>query len=309
MFAVKGSASVRAVKWRRGSGGLTRVEDRRGQGGFGSGGGLNVPGGAAGVGLGGLGIIGVVLAIVITVFGGGGGGYDVGGVPQFPGAQANAAETTSGVPDPQAELKDFAVFVVDDVQSTWNDAFEAAGKRYEPAGLVLFSGGTVSGCGQASSATGPFYCPADQKVYIDLSFYRELQERFGAPGDFAQAYVIAHEVGHHVQTLLGTNAAVQQLSQQNPGQANDLSVRLELQADCYAGVWANSANSRGLLEQGDIEEGLGAAAAVGDDRIQQQTQGRIDPESWTHGSSEQRAEWFRTGFETGDPNACDTFKE
>jgi len=258
-----------------------------------------------GAGLGGLGVIGIVLALVFTVFTGGGGGFDVGGVPQLPGAQAAPGQAEEL--DTQADLRDFTVFVADDVQATWNEIFESAGRGYTPGGLVLFSGGTVSGCGPASSATGPFYCPADQKVYIDLSFYRELQNRFGAPGDFAQAYVIAHEVGHHVQAVLGTNGQVQQLSRENPDAANELSVRLELQADCYAGVWASSADARGLLEQGDIEEGLGAAAAVGDDRIQQQTQGRINPESWTHGSSEQRVEWFRRGFESGDPNSCDTF--
>jgi predicted metalloprotease len=288
------------MKWRRGSGGLTRVEDRRGQSG-----GFGMPGGAMGAGLGGLGVVGVILALVFTVFTGGGGGFDVGGVPQFPGAQAAPAQADEL--DAQGDLRDFTVFVADDVQSTWNEIFQGASREYPPGGLVLFSGGTVSGCGPASSATGPFYCPGDQKVYVDLSFYRELQSRFGAPGDFAQAYVIAHEVGHHVQTILGTNGQVQQLSRENPDSANELSVRLELQADCYAGVWANSANARGLLEQGDVEEGLAAAAAVGDDRIQQQTQGRIDPESWTHGSSEQRVEWFRRGFESGDPNSCDTF--
>lgn len=264
-----------------------------------------MPGGAMGAGLGGLGVIGIVLALVFTVFTGGG-GFDIGGVPQLPGAQASPEQSREL--DTQADLRDFTVFVADDVQATWNEIFQGAGRRYTPGGLVLFSSGTVSGCGPASSATGPFYCPGDQKVYLDLSFYRELQDRFGAPGDFAQAYVIAHEVGHHVQTLLGTNAQVQQLSRENPDTANELSIRLELQADCYAGVWASSADARGLLEQGDIEEGLMGAAAVGDDRIQQQTQGRIDPESWTHGSSEQRVEWFRSGFESGDPNSCDTFE-
>jgi predicted metalloprotease len=266
-----------------------------------------VPGGRVGAGLGGLGIVGVILALVFTVFTGGG-GFDVQNIPQFPGAQptpsSEDAAETSGASGP---LRDLVVFVADDAQATWSDTFARAGRPYEPAGLVLFSSGTVSGCGPASAATGPFYCPADRKVYIDLSFYRELEGRFGASGDFAQAYVIAHEVGHHVQTLLGTNAQVQSLSRDDPGQANELSIRLELQADCYAGVWANAAASAGLLESGDLEEGLAAAAAVGDDRIQEQTQGRIDPEAWTHGSADQRVEWFRRGFENGDPNACDTF--
>lgn len=263
-----------------------------------------MPGGTMGAGLGGLGVVGIVLVLVFTVFTGGS-GFDVGGVPELPGARP-APDETGGL-DAQADLRDFTVFVADDVQATWDEIFEGAGRSYPPGGLVLFSSGTVSGCGPASSATGPFYCPGDRKVYIDLSFYRELQNRFGAPGDFAQAYVISHEIGHHVQTLLGTNSQVQQLSRENPDAANELSVRLELQADCFAGVWASSAGARGLLEQGDIEEGLAAAAAVGDDRIQQQTQGRIDPESWTHGSSEQRADWFRRGYESGDPNSCDTF--
>lgn len=285
------------MKWRRGSGGLTRVEDRRGRGA-----GFGMPGGAMGAGLGGLGVVGIVLALIFTVFTGGG-GFDVGGVPQLPGARASPGQ--SGELDTQADLRDFTVFVADDVQATWDEIFRSADRRYAPSGLVLFSGGTVSGCGPASSATGPFYCPGDQKVYVDLSFYRELQDRFGAPGDFAQAYVIGHEIGHHVQTVLGTNAQVQQLSRENPDSANELSIRLELQADCYAGVWASSADARGLLEQGDIEEGLTAAAAVGDDRIQQATEGRVTPERWTHGSAEQRQQRFRTGYRTGDMSACD----
>jgi uncharacterized protein len=172
---------------------------------------------------------------------------------------------------------------------------------------VLFTEPRDSGCGVASPETGPFYCPADMLVYLDLGFFRELSRRFGAPGDFAQAYVIAHEVGHHVQTLLGTNAAVQQESRANPSERNELSVRLELQADCYAGVWGASVYARDILQPGEVQEALTATAAVGDDRIQQQTQGRIDPETFTHGTSEQRVRWFRTGFDSGDPNDCDTF--
>jgi uncharacterized protein len=262
-----------------------------------------IPSGRVGAGLGGLGIVGVILVLVFTVFTGGG-GFDVPNIPQFPGAQpAPPAEEPSGGTGPS----DVVVFVADDAQATWSDLFSRSGRQYNPAGLVLFSSSTMSGCGPASAATGPFYCPADQKVYIDLSFYRELQNRFDAPGDFAQAYVIAHEIGHHVQTLLGTNAQVQSFSRDNPEQANELSVRLELQADCFAGVWASAAANAGILEAGDLEEGLQAAGAVGDDRIQAETQGRIDPESWTHGSAEQRVEWFRRGFKRGDPNACDTF--
>ena len=180
--------------------------------------------------------------------------------------------------------------------------------RYEPTKLVLFTEATTSGCGAASSATGPFYCPADRKVYLDLGFFRELRSRFGAPGDFAQAYVIAHEFGHHVQNVLGISDDVHRGQQENADEANELSIRLELQADCLAGVWAYSAYRERLLESGDLEEGLAAAAAVGDDRIQRQATGRIDRESWTHGSSQQRVTWFREGYETGDVNACDTFE-
>ena len=173
---------------------------------------------------------------------------------------------------------------------------------------MIFDGSTQTACGQGTAATGPFYCPADSKIYIDLSFFRELRDRFGAPGDFAQAYVIAHEYGHHVQNLLGINAEVQRMSQEDPGRANDLSIRLELQADCLAGVWGHVAFADEELSPGDLQEGLGAAEAVGDDRIQETTTGRIDPESWTHGSSEQRARWFQVGFDSGDPKDCDTFQ-
>jgi hypothetical protein len=173
--------------------------------------------------------------------------------------------------------------------------------------MVLFREAVRSACGIAGSATGPFYCPGDAKVYLDLSFFDELRRRFGAPGDFAQAYVIAHEVGHHVQNLLGIEREVRRLQADRPDAANDLSVRMELQADCLAGVWGHSTAQRGILEEGDVEEGLNAAAAIGDDRIQRQMQGYVQPESFTHGSSQQRVEWFRKGLSTGDPDACDTF--
>jgi uncharacterized protein len=201
----------------------------------------------------------------------------------------------------------FVSFVLDDVQQTWNGAFEGAGASYRPAKLALFRDGTVSGCGAAQSAMGPFYCPIDEKVYLDLSFFEQLDRRFGAPGDFAQAYVIAHELGHHVQHLLGTDERVRDAQRSNPGTANQLSVRLELQADCYAGVWAHSAAERGKLETGDVEEGLGAASAVGDDRIQRRTTGSVNVDSFTHGSAQQRSEWFKRGFETGRSTSCDTF--
>ena len=198
----------------------------------------------------------------------------------------------------------FVSFVLDDVQQTWN---AAAGSGYRPAKLVLFRGGTQTGCGVGQSAMGPFYCPLDEKVYVDLDFFGELDRRFGAPGDFAQAYVIAHELGHHVQHLQGTDERVRQLQAANPSAANQLSVRLELQADCYAGVWAHSASQRGKLSTGDVEEGLGAASAVGDDRIQQQTTGRVNVDAFTHGTARQRSEWFNRGLSSGQPSACNTF--
>ena len=197
-----------------------------------------------------------------------------------------------------------AVAAFNDAQREWHGIL---GDRYSDAKLVLFWDETRSPCGAAGAEMGPFYCPGDQKVYIDLGFYEELKSRFGAPGDFAQAYVIAHEVGHHVQRLLGAEAYVRKLQREHPSEVNALSVRLELQADCYAGVWAHSAQSRKLLDPGDLEEGLGAAAAVGDDRIQKMAGRRVSPESWTHGSAAMRTKWFKTGFEAGKLEACDTF--
>ena len=201
----------------------------------------------------------------------------------------------------------FVAYVVADVQQTWKEIFERAGRTYESTRLVLFDAPTRTGCGIGSPATGPFYCPADHKVYLDLGFFRELSQRFGAPGDFARAYVIAHEFGHHVQNVMGVSRDVRAEQQASPDRANELQIRMELQADCLAGVWGHTAYAQGELEQGDLEEGLAAAAAVGDDRLQRQATGRIDRESWTHGSSEQRVSWFRKGFDKGDPGACDTF--
>ena len=293
------------MKWRRlrrRSGG---VVDRRGQ---------SFPSGSTGRGVGGFPIpvgggIGGAILLLVVFFAFqfcAGGGFDIPGSPELGGADA-APRGESG-PGREGTRVEFVDAVVDDIQTTWDqDIFRPAGRTYRDTSVVLFTGRTDSGCGVASAATGPFYCPADGLVYLDLGFFRELDRRFGAPGDFAQAYVLAHEIGHHVQTLLGTNDAVQRESRENPSERNELSVRLELQADCYAGVWAASVYARGVLEPGDVDEGLAAAAAVGDDRIQEQTQGRIDPESFTHGTSEQRATWFRTGFESGDPDACDTF--
>jgi predicted metalloprotease len=278
------------VRWRRGRGG-DQIEDRRGASP------VALGGGAGGLGL-------VVLLLFYLLGGGGGasGGGPLDGFPEMPAAQGQTG------PDPDAELKDFVGFVVDDVQQSWTRAFANAEKPYEQTTLVIFEQATQTGCGVGSSQTGPFYCPLDRKVYLDLGFFRELRSRFGAPGDFAQAYVIAHEFGHHVQNILGVNTEVRQEQQRDPGRANDLSIRLELQADCLAGVWAHSAYEQQLLESGDLEEGLAAAAAVGDDRIQRRTSGRINPEQWTHGSSEQRVTWFKKGFDTGNPADCDSFE-
>ena len=218
-------------------------------------------------------------------------------------AQTQSVPTGAPTNDPAAE---FVSVVLGDTEETWGRIFANAGRQYREPVLVLFEGAVQSACGGASSASGPFYCPADQKVYLDLSFFRELDQRFGAPGDFAQAYVVAHEVGHHVQNLLGINNQVRD-AQQGSGRAgaNALSVQLELQADCFAGVWGHHANKKNLLDASDVDEGLNAAAAIGDDRL---TRGRVSPESFTHGTSEQRARWLRQGLSTGDINSCDTFK-
>jgi uncharacterized protein len=226
------------------------------------------------------------------------------------GGQAGALPGGRAGESPQeAEQRKFVSVVLADTEETWRGLFAEMGRTYEEPKLVLFTDAVDSACGFAEAAVGPFYCPANGKVYIDLGFYRELQDRFGAPGDFAQAYVIAHEVGHHVQNLLGISERVQEAQERADREgANQLSVRLELQADCLAGVWANHADrSRQLLESGDIEEGLQAASAIGDDRIQREGRGYVAPESFTHGSSAQRVRWFRRGIESGRIDACDTF--
>ncbi len=206
--------------------------------------------------------------------------------------------------DPQEErMVQFVSVVLDSAQATWARTMS----DYRPARLVLFRDATPTACGTGQSATGPFYCPGDEKVYIDLAFFDQLDRQFGAPGDFAQAYVLAHEIGHHVQNVLGTEQQVRRLQGQNPGAKNQLSVAMELQADCYAGVWAHDAARANMLEPGDIDEGLGAAAAVGDDRLQQMSGGRVHPESFTHGSSAERRKWFRAGYDSGDARKCDTF--
>jgi predicted metalloprotease len=221
-----------------------------------------------------------------------------GSAPQAGGSAAQSTDVN----------KDFSTAVLGDTEDVWNALFQAMGSRYDPPKLVLFRGKWHSACGSANAAMGPFYCPADQKLYLDTSFFNELHTRFGAPGDFAQAYVIAHEVGHHVQNLLGTMRQFDAQRQRSDERtANMLSVRLELQADCYAGVWGFYAQKRGIIDAKDIESGLRAAAAVGDDQIQRRTQGYVVPDSFTHGSAEQRARWFRTGLQSGDPRDCNTF--
>jgi predicted metalloprotease len=208
----------------------------------------------------------------------------------------------------EEELVDFMSFILDDIQETWTRVLPSTtGEAYQETQLVLFRDATQTACGYGQSATGPFYCPGDQKVYLDLSFFDQLSRRFGAPGDFAQAYVIAHEIGHHIQTITGVERQVRAAQSRNPGARNRIQVLMELQADCLAGVWGNSTARRDLLQRGDIEEGLRAAASIGDDAIQEQMTGRVRPESFTHGSSEQRVEWLRRGLQTGDVGACDTF--
>ena len=271
--------------------------------------GLPFPGGRAGVG-GGVGIVGLLVFLALQLLGGGGGAaFDV--ERQFGDpAQAPDPGVDSGIPpeqDPERDLKDFSAYVFTNAQETWESTFAQQGAPYERAKLVLYRDAVSTGCGSASSAVGPFYCPADRRVYIDLGFYDDMTSQLGAQGDFAWAYVIAHEVGHHAQQQLGTSSEVRRLSSQSPEDANALSVRLELQADCYAGVWAHSVYEAGDLEEGDVAEAVTASAAVGDDRLQSGRGGGIDPDSFTHGTSDQRSSWFTKGRESGEPSACDTF--
>jgi len=223
-------------------------------------------------------------------------------------SQAPAPTSPTGPPTVRDKQKDFVAAVLGDTEDVWGDIFQKAGSRYQPPKLVLFRDRVASACGLASTASGPFYCPGDQDVYLDLAFFDELSQRFGAPGDFARAYVIAHEIGHHVQNQLGLMAQVDKKSANaSPAERNALSVRQELQADCFAGVWGHSAAARGKLEPGDVESGIAAATAVGDDRIQKQTRGYVVPESFTHGSSAQRVRWFKVGLQSGDLRQCNTF--
>jgi len=273
------------------------IEDRRDQ----SGGGGGFQFGGIHIGIGGA-IVLLILSFVFkvnlfTLLGGGTGG------PQTSLSQPNPAQDEAEKP-----LVQFVSFVLDDVQNTWTQLLpQQTGVQYHHAKLVLFRDYTESGCGGAQSATGPFYCPEDEKVYIDLGFFDELSRRFGAPGQFAQAYVLAHELGHHVQKLTGIEGKVRRLQESNSREVNPLSVKLELQADCFAGVWAHSTQQRGLLEKGDVESALGAASAVGDDRLQKMTTGHVSPESFTHGTSQQRMQWFNAGLDNGTIAACNTF--
>ncbi len=260
-------------------------------------------------GVGGLGIGGIILVLAVSYFT----GTNpltllnmLDGVQNMTESSAPSEQGRIGAPSDQ--LGKFASVVLADTETTWTGLL---GQRYENPRMVLFSGAVQSACGTAASAVGPFYCPGDHKLYLDLSFFDEMSQRLGAPGDFAQAYVIAHEVGHHVQNLMGIAAKVHRLQRQgSETEGNALSVRMELQADCFAGVWGHHANrDRNLIEPGDFEAGLRAASAIGDDRLQKMSRGHVQPESWTHGSSEQRMTWLRKGLETGDPKACDTFAD
>ena len=275
----------------------SNIEDRRGMG-------------PARVGsVGGLGIGGIVLVLAVSYFTGTNPLTLINmlsGVQSMTESSAPSESAPTGAPSDQ--LGKFASVVLADTETTWK---QLLGPDYEEPRLVLFTGSVRSACGTTSSAVGPFYCPGDHKVYLDLTFFNEMAQRLGAPGDFAQAYVIAHEVGHHVQNLTGVAEKITRLQRQvSEKEANALSVRMELQADCFAGVWGHHANrTRNLIEPGDFEEGLKAAAAIGDDRLQKMGQGYVQPESWTHGSSDQRMTWLRRGLESGDPNVCNTFEE
>lgn len=293
----------------------SNIENRRGEGGIGFGGaGQGAGGMGGGGGLGSLlglllpligskfGIVGIIVAMgALFLF------NNMGSVVSAPTAQVSAPAPGAPAGEARRSSTDsFVAKVLATTEDTWAQVFAASGQKYPAPTLVLFEGSVRSACGGASSASGPFYCPADRKVYLDTSFFDQLARQFGAPGDFAAAYVIAHEVGHHIQTITGTSQQVTRMqSRAGKAEANQLSVRLELQADCYAGVWA--ANNRTLLDEGDFAEGVRAAQAIGDDTLQRQMQGRVVPDSFTHGSADQRIRWLKKGFESGDPNACDTF--
>jgi predicted metalloprotease len=282
---------------------VSGVSDRRGMG------------GPIAIGGGGLGIVGLLVYLLVSVLGGG--GVDTTGlVPQDGQVQGEGAGTgdleTRCNSEGAIERYDdcFLVKVYNEVNEVWTDEFARAGETYEQPGLTFFTQGVQTGCGTASSQVGPFYCPVDQSIYIDIGFLEQLQQQFGAEGRYAQAYIMAHEAGHHLQSLFGTERQVRAAQQAHPARANELSVAMELQADCYAGVWSRLADERGNVSIGEAEldQAIQAAEAVGDDRIQQKTQGRVDPESWTHGSAQQRRDWFLTGRQSGDVNSCDTLR-
>ncbi len=286
------------------------VEDRRGDSGGGGGGGFSFGGGGGGIG-----IVGFLVLLVISLVTGrnfigaflsGGGGSAP--VQQSRPAPTQGSEATSASPQEQRSVE-LVTFVLNDAQATWTAILADQNVRYRKAKLVLFRGSTYSGCGTAQAASGPFYCPADEKVYIDLGFWDELARMGGSTADFAQSYVLAHELGHHIQNILGIEAKMRRLQQQQPGERNHLSVDLELQADCFAGVWAHNSEHKSGIHEADIDEGLKAAAAVGDDHIQKMSRGTISPESFTHGSSAQRQMWFRRGLDGGTVASCNTFAE
>jgi predicted metalloprotease len=293
------------MRWNRDEEVSPDIEDRRGE--DGGGGGFGFGGGGMRLGLGGLIVLGILSLVFKRNF------FALLDSNPSPNAgRPSAVDVThSGPPIAQSsedrERVKFVSFVINDVQKTWEAEFPKLGGTYQRATLVLFRDGTRSGCGFAESAMGPFYCSEDRKVYLDLGFFDELRSRFGAPGEFAEAYVIAHEFGHHVQTLLGIDEKMRRAQAERPSLKNELSVRLELQADCLAGVWGHASGERNILEKGDVESGLAAAAAVGDDRLQKAATGRVTPETWTHGSSKERQAWFTRGFQTGQMGACDTF--
>jgi predicted metalloprotease len=308
---VRGREKGAVMRW-KGRRQSSNVEDRQGRGRARLPGGLGRMGGRGRptirrAGGGGIGFI-VIIVILSFVFGinplellsGGGGQISV-----DPGSRQT--QTTSP-PQVSSEMRDFVATVLAETEDTWNAIFTEGGRQYREPTLVLFSGAVQSACGFASAASGPFYCPGDSKVYIDLSFYEQLRRRFQAPGDFAQAYVLAHEIGHHVQNLIGVLPKFNQMRRTaGKSEANAMSVRVELQADCFAGIWANKTARKGLLEEGDIDEALNAARQIGDDTIQKRTQGYVVPDAFNHGTSEQRRRWFGRGFETGRLDACDTF--
>ena len=298
------------MKWERGSR-EDHFEDIRGQAPRGrsrGGSALKLGGGGAAVAIL-VALVSQVLGVDVGgLFGGGAGGGQAGQAGQMQqGQPAPSGTPVNPATDPDNELRDFTKFVNNNVQETFDAMFRREGKTYRYAKLVVFTDVVDSGCGQTSSAVGPFYCPPDEKAYIDFSFYRDLKARFGAPGDFAQAYVIAHEIGHHLQNILGIDDKVRSMTRSDRSRENEFSVMQELQADCFAGVWAHVASKAGLVEVGDPEEALNAASQIGDDRLQKRAGVQVNKETWTHGSADQRVRWFRRGFDKGDLSVCDTF--